>query len=392
VALKSSPKKRYTFMTISKGLTEQEAISFLSQNYLETLIIDVCEIPQLSIPGARVFSFDFLDSENKGLEKLLEDSSEEEFGIETMSNGVQGIPTKNDTNNMGPGNGYTNPDLRDKIINSMFDLRIGNNVLVYDESGFQLAPKIVSYITLEAKCKNVFYLSKGIISFIKNYPWLTKHTPLPKAVDHSKLGPLKGIDLRLLAQTQKDLVDSVWFKKQTEQPSEIIPDFLYLSSFRACREDILAKVGISRVIRIGWGFDSPAIPNIIYHDFQIQDLPKEPIIEYLDAITSAIELARTRGHRVLIHCHAGVSRSPTCVLAYLMKYAGMGLYHAWNIVYKARPIIRPNIGFAKALQEFERLQQQNVTKKSSLDVFWMSESYFYYLDYIEFMYRCAGFE
>jgi hypothetical protein len=95
-----------------------------------------------------------------------------------------------------------------------------------------------------------------------------------------------------------------------------------------------------------------------------------------------------------------VSRSSTVVIAYLIRYAGMELYHAWNVVYKARPIIRPNIGFAAALQQYERQNRSEIdigaskgcldTPPSSLSLFWMSESYFYYLDYIEFMYRCAA--
>lgn len=58
---------------------------------------------------------------------------------------------------------------------------------------------------------------------------------------------------------------------------------------------------------------------------------------------------------VLVHCHAGVSRSSSCVIAYLMQEHGMSFKEAFAYASKRRPIIFPNMGFQKQLLEFERL-------------------------------------
>lgn len=48
---------------------------------------------------------------------------------------------------------------------------------------------------------------------------------------------------------------------------------------------------------------------------------------------------------VLVHCAAGVSRSATIVIAYLMRTKGMGFQEAMNFVKKRRGVICPNYGF-----------------------------------------------
>ncbi|KAI8609366.1 protein-tyrosine phosphatase-like protein, partial [Chytriomyces sp. MP71] len=98
--------------------------------------------------------------------------------------------------------------------------------------------------------------------------------------------------------------------------------------------------------------------------------------------TEVVEAARVLGERVLVHCHAGVSRSSTIVLAYLMRWRGLTLYESWLLTYKARPIIRPNEGFARALQELEREMHPHLAN-STLPLFWMCDSYANFLEFLE---------
>lgn len=55
-----------------------------------------------------------------------------------------------------------------------------------------------------------------------------------------------------------------------------------------------------------------------------------------------------------MHCVAGVSRSATICIAYLMRYHRISLLQAYLFVKSKRPVIRPNNGFFRQLIDFER--------------------------------------
>ncbi|KAJ3319910.1 Dual specificity protein phosphatase 10 [Boothiomyces sp. JEL0866] len=334
--------------------TAEYLVDLLSHNYLNTLIIDACKNPNGSIPGSRHY--------------LYLSNWKEQFA----------------------GNGVTNPDSQFSIQNTFFEQRINNHVIVYDETGNENAHIVAERIAEEGKCLSCHYLEGGIEEFVKLYPLLCSFSeePFNHQVDHLSLGTLGGIPgnkpIEYIRKYQKELVDKVWFGLEGDAPTQIL-DFLYLSSYFGCTREQLLKHNIKRVVRLGWGFQSDARSSdeIMFHDFPVPDTPQTPIIDLFEETTRIIEECRKQNINVLVHCHAGVSRSSTIVLAYLMKYKEMSLYDAWNHTYKLRPIIRPNVGFSKALQSIE--------KETSLSLFWMSESYFYYIDYLEFMYRFAAF-
>ena len=59
--------------------------------------------------------------------------------------------------------------------------------------------------------------------------------------------------------------------------------------------------------------------------------------------------------RIFVHCAAGMSRSPTIVIAYLMWKKKLPLNDAINFVKNKRPVISPNLNFIKQLEIFEDL-------------------------------------
>jgi atypical dual specificity phosphatase len=57
--------------------------------------------------------------------------------------------------------------------------------------------------------------------------------------------------------------------------------------------------------------------------------------------------------KILVHCSAGISRSPMVVAAYLMKRKGMTLKAALGQIIRVRPQVSPNAGFLQQLKEME---------------------------------------
>lgn len=91
-----------------------------------------------------------------------------------------------------------------------------------------------------------------------------------------------------------------------------------------------------------------------YFRVPVKDSRDSNLIDYFDDVADMIEKTREKDGKSLVHCVAGVSRSASLVIAYLMKYADMSLKSAYQHVKSVRPQIHPNTGFFKQLIEYEQ--------------------------------------
>lgn len=71
-------------------------------------------------------------------------------------------------------------------------------------------------------------------------------------------------------------------------------------------------------------------------------------------ILSCSDDVKAKGGRVLVHCHAGVSRSATVSMAYIMKSLNYDLRSAYDFVKSKRSCVSPNLHFMGQLLEFEK--------------------------------------
>ncbi|KXZ48173.1 hypothetical protein GPECTOR_30g269 [Gonium pectorale] len=83
----------------------------------------------------------------------------------------------------------------------------------------------------------------------------------------------------------------------------------------------------------------------------VYDLEEEDLVKHFRACFEFINAGREHGG-VLVHCAAGISRSATVVIAWLMVHVGMTPAEARAAVKAARPAINPNQGFGLQLQLF----------------------------------------
>lgn len=91
----------------------------------------------------------------------------------------------------------------------------------------------------------------------------------------------------------------------------------------------------------------------------MEDQPSTDISRYFYIASKFIENGINSGGKVLVHCMVGMSRSATCVLAYLMIAKRMTAAEAVRTVRMHRDI-RPNDGFLNQLAELDnKLRKQN---------------------------------
>ena len=83
------------------------------------------------------------------------------------------------------------------------------------------------------------------------------------------------------------------------------------------------------------------------------------MISHLPSLTRIIRQESESGGRVLVHCLAGLSRSVSVVLAYLVTfYCDLGT--AWRHVRTIRPWVRPNNNFMHQLARWEIVKRDSV--------------------------------
>ncbi|KAL6785276.1 hypothetical protein ACKKBG_A03170 [Auxenochlorella protothecoides x Auxenochlorella symbiontica] len=85
----------------------------------------------------------------------------------------------------------------------------------------------------------------------------------------------------------------------------------------------------------------------------LRDVEEEDITPHIEAATAFIDGARAGGGRVLVHCHAGRSRSCSLILAWMMQSQGWSLRQGMRFLTRLRPEAAPNAGYMAALLRLE---------------------------------------
>uniref|UniRef100_A0AAQ4R0T1 Dual specificity phosphatase 19 n=1 Tax=Gasterosteus aculeatus aculeatus TaxID=481459 RepID=A0AAQ4R0T1_GASAC len=117
--------------------------------------------------------------------------------------------------------------------------------------------------------------------------------------------------------------------------------------------DTLQRHKVSHVLNVAYGVANLFPDQYVYKALPILDLPDTDITAYLGECSSFVDRAREKGGVVLVHCNAGVSRSTSIVIGYLMMREGLTFDEAYGQAKAARPSIRPNPGFHQQLRGYE---------------------------------------
>ncbi|GLC33296.1 hypothetical protein PLESTB_000349500 [Pleodorina starrii] len=191
----------------------------------------------------------------------------------------------------------------------------GRNVLVYGDDGLKKDHPVVRFLASQGKCRALLYFKDGYGAFERRYPFLCTTS-----------------------------VKSASIKKY---PSQIIPGLLYLGDWdNATDLDRLDELKIRRILTIHNHPENLRPPLHIRHlRQQLPDVEEANISELFAPAYEFIDEGRERGQAVLVHCGAGVSRSATLVLMYLMRRNAWSAQRARDYVTERRSAVALNDGF-----------------------------------------------
>ena len=132
-------------------------------------------------------------------------------------------------------------------------------------------------------------------------------------------------------------------------PDEIVPH-LYCGSLRSAQSlTVYDRLRIGFLLTVGRNL-APIVPEAMRHKVVIVDDIEGATIDHsFDDAIAFIDEAIQANSGCLVHCFAGMSRSATTVIAYLMMRKGMRLDEAYCTTKRGRPAIYPNAGFFKQL-------------------------------------------
>jgi len=132
---------------------------------------------------------------------------------------------------------------------------------------------------------------------------------------------------------------------------------VYLSSFLGAKNlDIMKDLNIAYVLVAASKLPMRFKGEVDYLQLEVADWPGEDILSHFDDACHFMKEAVEQNRNVLVHCSAGVSRSASCVIAYIMKEHNVNFYHARKLVRTNRGCIKPNRGFVRQLLLWDRFK------------------------------------
>ncbi|KAE8608790.1 hypothetical protein XENTR_v10011604 [Xenopus tropicalis] len=132
-----------------------------------------------------------------------------------------------------------------------------------------------------------------------------------------------------------------------------IVDGLYLGNIRDSEDKAtLNRNGIRHIVSVH-NNAKPLLQEMTYLCISASDSSSQNLIQHFKQCIKFIHECRLHGGGCLVHCLAGVSRSTTILVAYLMTVTNFGWDECLSAVRSVRSYVGPNFGFQQQLQEYE---------------------------------------
>ncbi|DBA81048.1 TPA: hypothetical protein ACH3X2_007249 [Trebouxia sp. C0005] len=199
------------------------------------------------------------------------------------------------------------------------------SVILYGDDTLDKSHPVAAFLVKEKRAKSISIFKSGFEVFEEKYPFLC--------------------------------TQSVKANAAVGYPGEIIPDLLYLGNWEHAENfSALKDLGIKRIISIHNNPENLQVPKGFQHlKMTVADVHTQDITPYFNPSYDYIEEARLANQGVLVHCGAGVSRSASLCIAYLMRRFGWNAARARKHCQSRRSLVNPNDGFWRSLCAFEQV-------------------------------------
>ncbi|XP_021918498.1 dual specificity protein phosphatase Mpk3 isoform X2 [Zootermopsis nevadensis] len=148
---------------------------------------------------------------------------------------------------------------------------------------------------------------------------------------------------------------SLGLEEDRDFPVKILPHLFLGNATTSGDSEALSRHSIEYILNV-----TADLPNVFedsgsirYMKIPIADHWKENLASFFPKAIEFIDEARSNEKGVLVHCLAGVSRSVTVTVAYLMYKLSLNLNDAFNMVRARKSNIAPNFHFMQQLHNFE---------------------------------------
>ena len=241
--------------------------------------------------------------------------------------------------------------LKSFLPSEQFDRVIQSNLIIlYDDTRQPLTCSNPSQLSSIIQCifnqikqhdsdKLIYVLNSPFEEFYQHYPTFCY---------------VSSIDENL---RDEDIQESPSIDPDTYQMSQVIPG-LYLGNAHDAKDiDRLKENNIKAIVNI-----STHIPCyykqdqlVDYLQLPLQDSVHENLLSHFETTFEYIQKKLFANENVLVHCQGGISRSPSFIIGYLMRYHGQNFQQAYSLVKEKRHIINPNLNFHAQLTRYEQM-------------------------------------
>eukprot|EP00117_Sycon_ciliatum_P043561 scpid66813/ scgid31525/ Dual specificity protein phosphatase 2; Dual specificity protein phosphatase PAC-1 len=154
---------------------------------------------------------------------------------------------------------------------------------------------------------------------------------------------------------------------EDRMPSEILPYLFLGSCLHSSDLELLQRQGITHVLNISMTCPCHFQDKFIYRQIKVEDSLHSRLDHHFEDCANLIESVGNCGGKILVHCYAGISRSATVCIAYIMKFRKLSFNDARIFVRQRRACIEPNVSFMGQLLAYQEKLQNGQSSQPSFE-------------------------